>query len=111
MRSIKCNAAEEKQAHRGGTGLMAQGFRNNLYFLSAPSLLFFTPMDPVQQELKVLMVRCPYNTVIEQTKKRLFLNHGWDRWVKDHNAPWATLVQNLVFSYVLPYVVKFGEPR
>ena len=26
-------------------------------------------------------------------------------------APWATLVQNVVFSYVLPYVVKFGEPR
>ena len=25
--------------------------------------------------------------------------------------PWATLVQNVVFSYVLPYVVKFGEPR
>ena len=26
-------------------------------------------------------------------------------------APWATIVQNLMFSYVLPYVVKFGEPR
>ena len=26
-------------------------------------------------------------------------------------APWATLVQNVVFSYVLPYVVKFGETR
>ena len=28
-----------------------------------------------------------------------------------YNSPWATLVQNVVFSYVLPYVVKFGEPR
>ena len=25
-------------------------------------------------------------------------------------APWATLVQNVVFSYVLLYVVIFGEP-
>ena len=28
-----------------------------------------------------------------------------------NKASWATLVQNLVFSCVLPYVVKFGEPR
>ena len=27
------------------------------------------------------------------------------------SAPWAAIVQKLVFSYVLPYVVKFGEPR
>ena len=30
---------------------------------------------------------------------------------RETKAPWATIVQNLMFSYVLPYVVKFGEPR
>ena len=35
--------------------------------------------------------------------------HVWDSF--STYAPWATIVQNVVFSYVLPYVVKFGEPR
>ena len=29
---------------------------------------------------------------------------------RHQSAPWATLVQNVVLSYVLMYVVKFGEP-
>ena len=31
--------------------------------------------------------------------------------ISDYTAPWAPLVQKLMFSYVLPYVVKVGEPR
>ena len=31
--------------------------------------------------------------------------------LKDSTAPWATLVPNVVFSYILSFAVKFSEPQ